>query len=85
MNELLKDAWDPRPKCWNRPPIDGGRVRVYFDADGKKREIILSNSWFVDRCTQHDGRGIGPDGESYAMANRFNCEGCRWLPSEVIK
>jgi hypothetical protein len=83
MNELLKDGWDPRPKCWNRPPREWGRVRVYWDEDGNRREVGLPNGWFVDGCATWAGRGIGPNGEPYPVANGFRCHGCRWLPAEA--
>jgi hypothetical protein len=82
MNELLKDGWDPRPKCWNRPPREWGRVRVWWDADGNLREVGLPNGWFVDGCATWAGRGIGPNGEPYPVAHGWDCEGCRWLPTE---
>ena len=40
--------------------------------------------WFTDRCATHDGRGIGPNGESYPVANGWDCRGCRWLPEGVL-
>lgn len=85
MNLLLQDALDPgeviRPRCYNRPPIRKTYSRFGLDSQtGEVIEVVLSNEWFIDRCTQHDGRGIGPNGESYAEANNFDCVGCRWLP-----
>lgn len=36
-----------------------------------------------DRCATHDGRGIGPNGESYPDAHGWDCSGCRWAPPRV--
>ena len=82
MNELLDDAWDPRPKCWNRPPREWGRVRVWWDDDGNRREVGLPNGWFVDRCATWSGRGVGPSGETYPEAHGWaeSCKSCRWYP-----
>lgn len=77
-NHLLECPDSPRPPCWNRAPYLDGRVRVGFDESGNRVEAHLPNSWFVDRCAVRDGRGIGPNGENYAEANGYLCEGCRW-------
>lgn len=67
------------PRCYNRPPVDAGRTEYGINRQtGEVTSVYLSNDWFVDRCTQRDGRGVGPNGENYADANNFNCEGCRW-------
>lgn len=85
MNLLLQDALDPgeviRPRCWNRPAVPASTTRHGIDsATGAAISVTLRNDWFVDRCTQFDGAGIGPNGESYAVANKHDCTGCRWLP-----
>lgn len=68
-----------KSRCYNRPPRAAGRMQVGINRDtGARVETYLVNDWFEDRCTQRDGRGVGPNGESYADANNFNCEGCRW-------
>lgn len=75
-----------RPPCFNRPPraetyrmqsgwIEYGNVRV-------ARMVDVPNV-FEDRCASYDGRGIGPNGESYAVANGYDCTGCRWLPGGI--
>lgn len=38
-----------------------------------------------DRCATHDGRGIGPNGESYPDAHGWDCGGCRWAPPHVAR
>lgn len=71
------------PPCWNRPPFAEGRTLHGIDEQtGEAITVELRNDWFEDRCTQHDGRGIGPNGESFADANGYNCTGCRWNPKE---
>jgi len=70
-----------RPACHNRPPFARGRTVYGIDQQtGSEVVVRLSNAWFTDRCTQRDGVGIGPNGENFADANKYNCTGCRWLP-----
>ena len=88
MNLLLQDALDPgeviRPRCWNRPPVLPSVTRHGIDsATGAAISVTLRNDWFVDRCATHDGRGIGPNGESFPVAHGWDCTGCRWLPEGV--
>lgn len=71
-----------QPPCLNRPP----REPYYLanDAttwDGRQQRRLIPSA-FVDRCATHDGRGIGPSGESYAEAQGWLpwCVQCRWYP-----
>lgn len=75
------------PPCFDRKPFTdpnaGWRLAGWEDLAGKlyPRPIYRYRwPWFVDRCATHDGRGVGPNGESFAVANGYECEGCRWLP-----
>lgn len=81
---LADDMHGTRPACWNRAPAADGRwVRNGVRPSDLKPRLRWSPRWFEDRCTQHDGTGIGPNGESFAVANRFDCSGCRLLPKDI--
>lgn len=93
-NLLLADAMEPgelvRPRCWNRPPRESGRVEHGLNRQtGKVEAVPLSNDWLKDRCATWDGVGIGrptddyPTGTPYPIAHRFDCDGCRWKPEGV--
>lgn len=72
-----------KPPCHNRPrtaklvAVNNGR-----NAYGGLMTKLIPNP-FEDRCTLYDGRGIGPNGESYPVAHGWNCAGCKWLPLSV--
>lgn len=83
-----------KPTCHNRPPRAAGRWHPTGrtvqhgtrDTPGGpvqwgpvKPVLRWYPAWSVDRCATHDGRGIGPDGESYPQAHGWDCTGCRWL------
>lgn len=73
-----------RPRCYNRPPAAAGTWElVGIHPVLGKPHYRWRPRWFEDRCTQHDGRGIGPGGENYAVAHGFDCVGCRWEPPHV--
>lgn len=40
---------------------------------------------FVDRCATWDGDGIGPNGEPYPVAHKWDCRGCRWQPRRAVR
>lgn len=86
------------PRCYNRPPYAAGTWertgrkmqsgRRLHPAgpivwDGPIKPVVRWRPrWFEDRCAIHDGRGIGPNGESYPEANGWLewCKSCRWFP-----
>lgn len=73
-----------RPGCYNRPPYPEGQwFHVGVHRGTGKPLYRWRRRWFEDRCTQHDGSGIGPRSESYAKAHGFECAGCRWEPARV--
>lgn len=85
------------PPCFNRPPRVAGtweptgrrrlghhNPRVHGMVHHKLKPVLRWRpSPFEDRCATHDGRGIGPNGESYPEAHGFECAGCRWEPEHV--
>jgi hypothetical protein len=68
-----------RPRCYNRPAFDAG---TWMRAGYRYGKPLLRwvPRWFVNRCATHDGTGIGPNGETYPQAHKFDCTGCRWNP-----
>jgi hypothetical protein len=72
-----------KPPCYDRPPVRATyTANDGYDAEGrlKTKEI----PWFApDRCATHDGRGIGPAGESYPVAHGWACGGCKWAPPGI--
>lgn len=72
------------PRCYNRPPrADGRWHEVGRDPGTGRPRLRWFPRWYADTCTQHDGEGIGPKGESYAAAHGFECAGCRWEPDRI--
>lgn len=73
------------PPCHNRPPVsDVVRTRDGLTDDGRAKFVVIPHL-SPDRCTQWDGKGIGPNGESFAEHHYGRrCEGCRWLPEGVL-
>lgn len=77
-----------RPPCYNRPPAAEGmwhptKRKTWGTRPGQrwpKPVLRWHPRWFEDRCATHDGRGIGPKGESYPEAHGWDCAGCRWNP-----
>lgn len=82
-----------RPRCYDRPPrVAGtwertGRASIRLATPGVQSGVKEHLRWrpspFEDRCATHDGRGIGPKGESYPEAHGWDCDGCRWCPARV--
>lgn len=85
-NLLLQDDMAPEPpRCWNREPFAHGRVRYgVAEETGEPVRVELRNDWFAQRCAIHDGRGIGPNGETYPAAHGWLvwCKTCRWNPGD---
>lgn len=79
------------PPCYNRPPRLEGMLmptgqwtRTKYVNPGR---LVHRARWVpafsIDRCSQHDGGGVGPNGECYADAQGYECAGCRWEPEHV--
>lgn len=66
------------PHCYNREPF-AGRWMPTGRFQGIKPILRWSYPWFADRCGTRAGRGIGPNGENYADAHGYACDGCRWM------
>lgn len=66
------------PPCHNRPAFKDGEWMQVSNHVGAKPRYRWVPRWFEQRCATHDGRGIGPSGESYPKAHNFDCGGCRW-------
>jgi len=79
---LARDSYHQRmgftPHCYNREPFSG-RWMPTGRFQGVKPILRWSYPWFTDRCGTRAGRGIGPNGENYADAHGYACEGCRWM------
>lgn len=83
---------DKVPPCLNRPPRVEGEWRSTnyqrLGCRGPKPWFKAVYRWrwspFVDRCAIHDGRGIGPNGETYPEAHGWMpwCRLCTWFPSK---
>lgn len=70
------------PSCYNREPFAGRWVYTFrYSLRGGKFRLIYRYQWpwFTDRCGTRAGRGIGPNGENYADAHGYACDGCRWM------
>lgn len=66
------------PHCYNREPF-AGRWMHTGRFQGAKPILRWAYPWFTDRCGTRAGRGIGPNGENYADAHGYACDGCRWM------
>ena len=79
---LARDSYHQRmgftPNCYNREPFSG-RWMPTGRFQGIKPILRWSYPWFTDRCGTRAGRGIGPNGENYADAHGYACDGCRWM------
>lgn len=89
-----------RPPCYNRPPRAEGqwmlvryqpsrpdqrRMELGFAPVGLGRPVYRWVPAFAeDKCTAHDARGIGPNGETYPDAHGWDCRGCRWRPFGLV-
>lgn len=78
-----------KPRCYNRPPVNGERV-VYGveQATGFLAATVVKGEWMSPGCKTWEGVGIGqptpefPAGTPYPMAHGFDCRGCIHLPDE---
>jgi hypothetical protein len=70
-----------KPNCHNRAPRPRFMTVNCGIVDGMQTTGGVHVA-FADRCATWDGRGIGPNGEPYPVAHKFDCRGCRWLPEE---
>lgn len=83
---------DKVPPCLNRPPRVAGEWRetnklsLGYRGPPTRFKAVYRWHWspFVDRCAIHDGRGIGPNGETYPEAHGWMpwCRLCTWFPSK---
>lgn len=70
------------PRCYNREPYHANLLlQDGWNPDGSRHMVEVEHRMSTG-CKIHEGRGIGPNGESYPEAHGWLpwCERCRWNP-----